>query len=258
MTEASEGPARPGEDGGAAPVGAMPGADLRTSFRIRDEIDRRIDARILKAGERLLSERELAESFGTTRITLREALGMLESEGRLYREDRRGWFVAPPRLVYDPTERGTFERAARAQGRTPSTLVVDHAVLPAPSRVAVLLGTEPGSPILRIRRLRSLDARAVLYVEHYLHPDAFPGLERHDLTGSMTVIYERDYGFTYGGMVFEITTVGLHGEAAEPLRMASGSPGLLVTRAHDDRAGRRVDCDFEYWRHDAILVRVAV
>ena len=41
-------------------------------------------------------------------------------------------------------------------------------------------------------------------------------------------------------------------------RMAAGSPGLLVTRTHDDPAGRRVDCDFEYWRHDAILVRVAV
>ncbi|MBB3996699.1 UTRA domain-containing protein [Aureimonas pseudogalii] len=239
--------------------GAGPKLDgeLRSAFGIREEIERRVRSGIWAPGERLTSERDLAEHFETTRVTLREALSMLESEGRLYREDRRGWFVAPPRLVYDPTERGTFDRTARAQGRVPVTRLLDFAVVPCAPRVSALLALPVGLPILRIRRQRFLDGRAVLYVEHHLQPDAFPGLETADLTGSMTEIYERDYGFSYGGMVFEITTVGLHPAAAEPLRMAVGSPGLLVTRAHDDRAGRRVDCDFEYWRHDAILVRVA-
>ncbi|WP_225321226.1 GntR family transcriptional regulator, partial [Pseudomonas aeruginosa] len=41
------------------------------------------------------AERKLSELFATTRITLREALIQLESQGLIYREERRGWFVSP-------------------------------------------------------------------------------------------------------------------------------------------------------------------
>lgn len=45
---------------------------------------------------------ELSERFATTRITLKEALAALEAEGKIYREERRGWFVASARFIYDP------------------------------------------------------------------------------------------------------------------------------------------------------------
>lgn len=50
----------------------------------------------LAPSTKLPAERRLSESFSTTRITLREALGQLESQGLIYREERRGWFVSPP------------------------------------------------------------------------------------------------------------------------------------------------------------------
>ena len=54
------------------------------------------------------AERALSERFATTRITIKEALSSLEADGLIYRAERRGWFVAPPRLTYDPAITPTF------------------------------------------------------------------------------------------------------------------------------------------------------
>ncbi len=50
----------------------------------------------------------------------------------------------------------------------------------------------------------------------------------------------------------------LHGEAASVLRVAEGSPALRITRINGDQHGRIIDCDLEFWRHDAIHVSVEV
>ena len=46
----------------------------------------------------LPSERELAEQHGVSRMTARQALSLLESEGVVYRKPPRGTFVAEPRV----------------------------------------------------------------------------------------------------------------------------------------------------------------
>jgi DNA-binding GntR family transcriptional regulator len=74
---------------------------------------------------RLPSERALSEHFSTTRITLREALSQLEAEGLIYREVRRGWFISPPRMIYNPLQRSHFHAMAKDQGRSAQTEVID-------------------------------------------------------------------------------------------------------------------------------------
>ncbi|MGL6055639.1 MAG: GntR family transcriptional regulator, partial [Vibrio metschnikovii] len=49
---------------------------------IKDIIIEQISSGQLSARQKLPSERKLAESFSTTRVTLREALSLLEAEGR--------------------------------------------------------------------------------------------------------------------------------------------------------------------------------
>ena len=58
------------------------------------------------------------ELYGTTRVTIREALVQLEANGLIYREDRRGWFVTPPRFSLNPRRTSNFHQIVREQGRT--------------------------------------------------------------------------------------------------------------------------------------------
>ncbi len=56
----------------------------------------------------------MGDAFGITRMTIRQALFQLEAEGLIYRLNRRGWFVSPPRLCYDPTANMSFTENALA------------------------------------------------------------------------------------------------------------------------------------------------
>ena len=225
---------------------------------IKQTIHDRIAAQIYAPGARMPSERQLCTEFDVSRVTLHEILLRLEAEGLIYREDRRGWFVSPPRFIYNPQARGHFAQAVIEQGRVPSTQVIDKRIVAATSRVAGLLDLPSNAELACVRRVRSIDGRPVLYVEHYFQPNVFPNLFERDLSGSMTEIYRDVYDFHYGRMTYQITPTAVSGPAAAALRVADGSPALLVTRVHHARDREIKDCDFEYWRHDAVLVQVSV
>ena len=52
----------------------------------------------LAPGTPVPSERELCESFGVSRMTVRQAIDTLVVDGVLERQQGRGTFVAPPKL----------------------------------------------------------------------------------------------------------------------------------------------------------------
>ncbi|KAA5976336.1 UTRA domain-containing protein [Pantoea sp. M_8] len=228
---------------------------LKTAEAIASALLSRIRDGEFQSG-RLPAERALSEAFSTTRITLREALGKLEAQGMIYRELRRGWFIAPPRLVYNPLHHSHFHAMATEQGRRATTEVIAAGEVAAQDAVATALGLAPGSVVYCIRRLRRIDGRAVLYVEHYLNPHFFPGLLEEDLTRSLTDLYDQRYGIRYGGARFTILPGPLPDVAAPALNVATGSPGLLITRINRNQQKAVIDCDCEYWRYDALCVDV--
>ncbi|EKQ6361303.1 UTRA domain-containing protein [Pseudomonas aeruginosa] len=231
---------------------------LPTVTAICRALSEQIDHGLLPAGGKLPAERKLSELFATTRITLREALIQLESQGLIYREERRGWFVSPERLAYNPLVRSHFHAMVSEQGRVPATEVLSARQMPASAAVCELLELPALSSVYQIRRARRVDGRLVLYVEHYLNAQYFPGILGHDLTRSLTELYASEYGIHYGRVRFDMVPTALHAEAAAPLKVAVGSPALRISRINRDQRGRLIDCDLEFWRHDAIHISVEV
>jgi GntR family transcriptional repressor for pyruvate dehydrogenase complex len=67
------------------------------SDRIAAEVERLIQDERLKPGDRLPSEREMAELLNVSRPSLREAVRILQARGRLVVRHGQGVFVQPPR-----------------------------------------------------------------------------------------------------------------------------------------------------------------
>ncbi|MFA7895134.1 UTRA domain-containing protein [Pseudomonas putida] len=227
----------------------------RAVTAICNALEEQIEHGLLAPGGKLPAERRLSELFATTRITLREALVQLEARGLIYREERRGWFVAPERLSYNLIARSHFHAMVREQGRAASTELLSARLQPASAAICARLQLPALSSVVRICRLRRIDGRAVLYAEHYLNPRYFPAILEHDLAQSLTELYARYYGLHYGQVCFEILPTALPVQAAGALRVSAGSPGLQITRVNSDQQGQLIDCDLEYWRHDAICIR---
>jgi phosphonate utilization transcriptional regulator PhnR len=221
-------------------------------------LQEQIEHGLLPPSSKLPAERKLSELFNTTRITVREALLQLEAQGMVYREERRGWFISPPRLAYDLMRRSHFHAMVSAQGRVPSTEMISARLQPASAAICDVLQLPALSSVIQICRARRIDQRLVLYVEHYLNPEYFPGILDFDLNQSLTELYASHYGIRYGQVRFEMVPTALQVEAAAALKVSLGSPGLRIARVNYDQQGRLIDCDLEYWRHDAIHVSAVV
>lgn len=198
---------------------------LSKSEQIRQTLHSYIDSGQLAAGQQLPAERALSERFATTRITVKEALSALEAEGLIYRAERRGWFVAPPRLIYDPARHTHFHQWIAEQQRSAETRLLGQGGELASSELCRWMDIDPFTPLYQIRRQRLIDGRPVLHVSHHLLASRFPWIEEQPLAGSLT-----------------------------ELNLAQGSPVLRLVRVNYDEGGGLIDCDIEHWRHDAIRI----
>ncbi|MBJ3813876.1 phosphonate utilization transcriptional regulator PhnR [Shimwellia pseudoproteus] len=223
---------------------------------IKAQIQARIQNGALKSGDKLPSERELCAIFNTTRVTIRESLAQLESSGAIYRAGRRGWFVTPERLWMDPTQNTNFHKLCREQGRTPETRLLHGVVTTVPGEVMAPLQLQPFDQIYLLTRLRLADGRAICYSENHCLPARVPELLNHDLNGSLTEVYEANYGLIYTSMHLSFYPTALPAQAAQALGVMEGRPALLLQRLNYDQHGRVLDFDIEYWRHDSLRIEV--
>ncbi|TNE80089.1 MAG: UTRA domain-containing protein [Gammaproteobacteria bacterium] len=227
-------------------------------LRVRDQLASQIEGGLLTPNTRLPSERILAEEHGTTRVTTRLALAQLEAEGRIYRSNRRGWFVSPPRLIYNPTQDYSFSDNVTSQGRTPATETLDVTPVEINGWLAAKTGLPVGEPIIRLRRRRQIDGRPVLVENIYLNPKRLPGIESYDFNRSLWKLLREQYGVELRGKRIEMFPTALLEPQAGALGVTAGTAGLYVTRCSHDAEGCFVEFDEEFWLHDALSIQVEV
>ncbi|MFC5653524.1 GntR family transcriptional regulator [Paenibacillus solisilvae] len=72
--------------------------------KIFDEVKQQIVTQVYKVGERIPSEKELADAYNVSRITSKKALEMLAGEQLIVRKPGRGSFVADPAVDFNEAE----------------------------------------------------------------------------------------------------------------------------------------------------------
>ena len=230
---------------------------MKTQLRsIKGILKEQIAGGIYTCQQKLPSERELSELFQTTRITMKDALIALETEGLIYREERRGWFVSPPRLRYNPLSRSHFHRMVEEQQRQAATRVLKIETELASSDIGKVLELKSIQPVHRIQRVRSIDNRVVLFVENCLIAALFPDLLTHELPQSLTALYDKQYGYQTARSRFDVIPTAAPEHVAKALNLAEGQQILKICRVNYNQDGVLMDCEFEYWRPDAVMIQI--
>jgi GntR family transcriptional regulator len=140
-----------------------------------------LDAGEWRPGDRLPTERELAERYGCSLITVRRALTELAREQRLERTQGRGTFVLHPRIDRDLAGTLSFTEEMQTRGLDPATRLVSARPESASEQVAEALALKTGAPTLYLERLRIAAGEPLLLEEVHLPADRFPGLLASDL-----------------------------------------------------------------------------
>lgn len=226
-------------------------------MRFRDHFATMIEAGSLAPGTKLPPERALSEEFSITRVTVRQALSRMEAEGLIFREERRGWYVSPPRIYYDPTANTSFTESVSRQGRVAGTTILSKQEVVASKWLANLLNCAVGDPIYIINRLRTVDGRAVLVEQIHVKAKRCPGLLDHPLDQSMTDLMAKEFGIIEHRSHINMRPTALQEIPAKALGVAVGTPSLYLSRAILDQFNEVIELDQEFWRHDAIDICVS-
>ncbi|HFI0234461.1 TPA: GntR family transcriptional regulator [Streptococcus suis] len=130
---------------------------------IHDKIKEQIDQGIWAIGQRLPSERDLAEEFGVSRMTLRQGITLLVEEGVLQRKVGSGTYVANTRVQEKMRGTTSFSEIVQLQGKEPSSRVLSFVKTKPNEKEIDLLGLEKGEFVIRMERVRFADAVPVVY-----------------------------------------------------------------------------------------------
>jgi len=190
----------------------------------------RVKSGELKANDKLPSEDEIAEQYGISKATVRQAIGELANEGLIRREQGRGTYVAEQKIEQGPRALTGFTEEMRNRGLRSNSRVLKQRVIKADAEAAEKLRIHEGDSLFELTRLRLTDGEPMgLQTAHILLALA-PGLEDEDFSASLYDVLENKYGLVPNIAEETHTAVLLEPREAKLLKVPAGSPALAAER----------------------------
>ena len=236
--------------------------ELPLYLRLAERLSEDLRAAGGAGGARLPSERQLAERYETSRVTIRAALGELRERGLLVSLPARGWaLAAAPAREQAPGPRvlGFSDLAAQRGLRTRSR-VLSAAVRPATTREAELLRTVAGADLFELRRLRYLND-LVIALEHNRLPLAVaPAMATTDFgtTSLYDVLRAAVPAQTPRHADYSVEARNAHAEEREHLEISGPVPILAATQLTFNQDTVPIELTVQAYRGDRYTFHASI
>lgn len=238
---------------------SMPLANLKDSFRpvdpdqprplysqITTAIREAITSRALKPNDALPPERELAELFDVSRITIRKAISELVNEGVLDSRHGSGTFVHS-KVEKNFAQLTSFSEEMESRGMLPSSVWLNRSLGKVGPEEAMTLRASPGTPVFRFRRIRLADDAPMSIEYTTVLASCLPSAEsvKHSLYAAL-----HETGNRPVRALQRLSALILNDEQATMLGAAAGDAGLLVVRVGFNKSGVAIEFSQSYYRGD--------
>ncbi|SFF85928.1 GntR family transcriptional regulator [Streptococcus equinus] len=151
-------------------------------IRIHDAIKKEIDGGVWEIGQRLPSERDLADDYEVSRMTLRQAITLLVEEGILERRVGSGTYVASHRVQEKMRGTTSFTEIVRSQGKTPSSQLISYQRKPANDTEIQQLQLKASDYVVRMERVRYADNVPLVFEVASIPEKLIREFKREDIT----------------------------------------------------------------------------
>lgn len=239
-----------------------PALARRKTREMCDHIRTLIATSVLKPGAQLPSEVELAEAFGVSRNTLRDALNILHQEGTIIRRHGVGTFVTRQLLMPNRLDVNlSTTELIRSTGWEPGDAEIGVRTVEANEETADLLDVSPGSPLVEVERVRTAGDKRVVYSF-----DRFPAqlldLSRPRMSvadigpflreqKSVYQFFEHCLGLSMAYAVATVKPWTADAQVAECLRVPEGTQLMVLAQTDFNAGGRPLFASHEYHIADA-------
>ncbi len=205
--------------------------------QIQSTIVKRLEHGLLKPGDIVDSERELARIHGVSLMTARHALIALEREGMVVRRRGAGTFVAPPKIHFNKLMSYTEQMSGR--GLAVSSKVLSLSIIHTEQEIAARLALPATGPLVKLERLRLSGHEPCAIETCYFSADEFAGITRVRLDRiSLFSVMEHDYGIQIAHADEEVDATAADAQTARLLEIPLSAAVLRIRQKIYSTTGR--------------------
>ncbi len=215
--------------------------EIPTYIKIHDAIKKEIDMERWQIGQRLPSERDLAEQYAVSRMTLRQAVTLLVDEGILERRVGSGTYVASHRVQEKMRGTTSFTEIVSSQGKTPSSKVISYQRKIANDTEIKRLQLKPTDYVIRMERVRYADNVPLVFEVASIPERLIKSFAREEITEHFFQTLT-DNGYAIGKSQQTIYAKSASERVANYLGIEKGHAVLALTQVSYFTDG----CPFEY------------
>lgn len=209
----------------------------------------------LKRGERLASEALLAKHYGVSRMTLRQALGQLETEGLVVRLHGKGTFVTEKHTVRrQGSNLNLLHEQLGVSEDSIRTKILVKKVIEASTNVARSLSLSPGQRVVQVKRLRFLDGKPIAVQESWIPYILVPSLVRQNLLRGSLYLTLEGAGLRVKWAEQEVSAYLPNEATANQLDIATSDPVLQIQRVAYIAEDTPIEFACSYMRGDLPVV----
>jgi GntR family transcriptional regulator len=198
--------------------------------QLEEYIKQQIETGILREEAVIPSEREFAEVFQISRMTVRQAINNLVLEGYLTRQKGKGTFVSKKKVEQELQGMTSFTEDMLSRGMNPSSTLLSFQIIPADKNTALDLKIEENDSVYKIKRIRLADGAPMALETAYIPVEIIPGLTEENSNLSLYQYIEQHLSLSISEATQEIEASIADSDDAETLEINIGDPILLIQR----------------------------
>lgn len=207
------------------------------------------------SGQRLPSERVLAQHLGVARMTLRRFIEAFIRDGRLERRQGSGTYIRRP-MIASRMQLASFTDEMVARGLVPSSIVVENETIHLQTALATALNAPVGCAAQRVTRVRCGDGEPIA-VEIVTIPEIVGiTLTDEDLEGSIyrALLEKHDVNVLSASVDISVATPSAY--ISSLLHVEPNVPLMRIEMIDIDSHGRRLMAATCWYRADRYHVKL--
>lgn len=219
-------------------------------YQLKDSILESIKKEEFIVGEKLPSERELAEYHNISRMTVKKAVDILVNNDYLIRKQGRGTFVSNYKESYSISPLLSFTKEMEKKDLDYKSKILDFSKI-TDQKIAKKFNFKTKTQFFKIERLRLIKNKPFLLENTYLSTKRFANLKKEDLkNNSLFKLIKNKYNIKLNNAEAEIEAVILNNLVAKKMKVKEGMLGLYFEQISKDENDEVIEFTSAYYRND--------
>lgn len=219
--------------------------------QVADAIRREIESGKLPPNASIGSQFDLMQRYRVSRVTVRQAIKVLEREGLVVTKQGKGSFVAATGLSQELGDLLSLGEIAEAHGVSHKVHIADFRWVIAPEPVRTFFGIEGETPVLRIKRRHVVSGVPIALAVIYVPVEIGLALTREEVqVRPLYTIMEMKMNLRLGRAYQQIQAMAADSQLATFLEISAGSPVLVAERRTFSEQGKPVEHITFYYRSE--------